>query len=211
LNYSRKPQRPPLSLRTQNVRLMDEQGQPLGIVSLREAQDMANARGLDLIEVSGDAVPPVCKIGDYGKLKYQEQKKKAEVRKKQKVTLLKEIQLRPHIQEHDYQVKLNHAKGFLQDRDKVKVCLQFRGREIAFAADGRKVMDRFIQDLVNLGKVESPPKMEGRRMIGILSPLRLADLDIGATSSKPVSITTSGADLEQTNSPQSVVPEAHNE
>jgi translation initiation factor IF-3 len=99
------------------------------------------------------------------------------MRKKQKITLLKEIQLRPNIQEHDYQVKLSHAIGFLQNRDKVKLTLQFRGREVAFADAGRKVIERIIADLSSVGKVESPPKLEGRRIIGIISPLRAAEME----------------------------------
>lgn len=175
MQYSKKPQRTPIGIRAQTVRLIDEDGQPLGIMSLKEAQDLAQSKGLDLIEVAPEATPPVCKIADYGRLRYQEQKKKTEMRKKQKVTLLKEIQLRPHIQEHDYLVKLNHAKGFLQNRDKVKVCLQFRGREIAFAEAGKKLIERFIEDLSPFGKIESPQKMEGRRIITIIAPLKVSD------------------------------------
>jgi translation initiation factor IF-3 len=178
LEYTRKPPRGPAIARVPaNVRLIDEQGQPLGIMSFREAQDLAQEKGLDLIEVAPEANPPVCKIADYGRLRYKEQKKKAEMRKKQKIVLLKEIQLRPNIQEHDYQVKLTHGKEFLQERDRVKVSLQFRGREIAFAENGRKVLARFIEDLALLGKPEATPKMEGRRMIAILAPLKTAELE----------------------------------
>jgi translation initiation factor IF-3 len=178
LDYSKKPIRGSQVIRAHQVRLIDENGVALGIVLLREAQELAQQRGLDLIEVAPDANPPVCKIADYGRLRYAEQKKKTEMRKKQKITLLKEIQLRPNIQEHDYQVKLSHAIGFLQNRDKVKLTLQFRGREVAFADAGRKVIERIILDLSPFGKVESPAKMEGRRIIGIVAPLRESDTPV---------------------------------
>jgi translation initiation factor IF-3 len=177
LDYPKKPVRGNPIISAHQVRLIDENGAALGIFLLREAQEMAQQRGLDLIEVAPDASPPVCKIADYGRLRYAEQKKKTEMRKKQKITLLKEIQLRPNIQEHDYQVKLSHAIGFLQNRDKVKLTLQFRGREVAFADAGRKVIERIIADLSSVGKVESPPKLEGRRIIGIISPLRAAEME----------------------------------
>ncbi len=172
-------------IRAHQIRLIDENGVAMGIVLLRDAQEIAHQRGLDLIEVAPDANPPVCKIGDYGRLQYAEQKKKKEMQKKQKITLLKEIQLRPNIQEHDYQVKLSHAIGFLQNRDKVKITLQFRGREVAFAEAGRKVMERMIQDLATVGKIESAPKLEGRRMIGIISPLRASELETVAGPTSP--------------------------
>jgi translation initiation factor IF-3 len=187
LDYSKKPIRGNQVIRAHQVRLIDENGVALGIVLLREAQELAQQRGLDLIEVAPDASPPVCKIADYGRLRYAEQKKKTEMRKKQKITLLKEIQLRPNIQEHDYRVKLAHAIGFLQNRDKVKLTLQFRGREVAFAEAGRKVIERIIADLSSVGKVESPPKLEGRRMIGIMAPLRTAEMDGGSGSGAPTS------------------------
>lgn len=153
------------------MRLIDEEGEQLGVMSFKEAQDIALQKGLDLIEVASDASPAVYKIGDFGRLRYKEQKKKAEMRKKQKVILLKEIQLRPQIQEHDYQVKLAHAIEFLRNRDKVKIVLQFRGREVMFVDAGKKVVDRLLEDLKKWGKVESAPKFEGaRRIIGIVAP-----------------------------------------
>ncbi len=185
MDYPKKSTRGAPVPRFHTVRLIDENGQPLGIMPLKEAQDIAQERGLDLIEVTPDAQPPVCKIADYGRLRYKEQKRKTEMRKNQKITILKEIQLRPHIQEHDYQVKLTHAKGFLQERDKVKVSLQFKGREIAFAEAGKKVLHRFIEDLATLGKVEAMPKLEGRRMIAILAPLKLSEQAQIAASATP--------------------------
>jgi translation initiation factor IF-3 len=159
-------------IRAQEVRLIDEHGVMLGIVSLREAQEMAHMKELDLIEISPETHPPVCKIMDYGRMRYHEQKKKMEMKKKQKTSVLKEIQLRPHIQEHDYQVKLNNAKGFLEDGDKVKITLQFRGREISFAETGKSIVERMIVDLAEVGKVESNPKLEGRRMICVIIPVK---------------------------------------
>ena len=185
MDYTKKsPMRGHSTIKSLTIRLIDENGVGLGIVSLRDAQEMANQKGLDLIEVAPDATPPVCKIADYGRLRYKEQKKKNEMKKKQKITLLKEIQLRPHIQEHDYQVKLNHAISFLKDKDKVKITLQFRGREIAFADAGRKVVERIIEDLKTWGKIESPPKLEGRRIIGILGPIKTLETSLESTSTE---------------------------
>lgn len=144
----------------------------LGIMTWRDAQALAMERACDLIEIASDNDPPVCRLGDFGKMRYKEQKKKNELRKKQKIVLLKEIQLRPQIQDHDYQVKLNHAKQFLTARDRVKINLQFRGREIAFVDIGRKIVERMIQDLSSLSKEESPVKLEGKRLSCVLAPLK---------------------------------------
>ena len=151
---------------------MDENGESLGIVSLEEAKSASQERNLDLIEVSGHTNPPVYKIGDYGRLLYKEKKKNAELKKKQHATALKEIQLRPNIQEHDYQVKMTRAQGFLQGRDKVKIVLRFRGREMAFLDSGKKMIQRMVEDLAPLSKVELEPKLEGRRILTVLSPLK---------------------------------------
>jgi len=172
LNYPRKPIKSTPSTYSQQVRLIDQNGEMIGVVSLRDAQMMAQEKDLDLIEVSPDADPPVCKIGDYGRLRYHEQKKKNEMRKKQKIIVVKEVQLRPHIQEHDYQVKLSHARGFLEHKDKVKLILQFRGREITFADAGQKVVERMVADLAEWGKPESTPKLEGKRIIAVLVPTK---------------------------------------
>lgn len=206
MDYSKKPIRGSQVIRAHQVRLIDENGVALGIVLLREAQEMAQQRGLDLIEVAPDASPPVCKIADYGRLRYSEQKKKTEMRKKQKITLLKEIQLRPNIQEHDYQVKLSHAIGFLQNRDKVKLTLQFRGREVAFAEAGRKVIERIIGDLASVGKIESPPKLEGRRIIGIISPLRTSEMEGTVSGAHPVS--SGGGTSAASTQPSTSMPSA---
>lgn len=134
----------------------------------------AEEYGLDLVEVSPHAKPPVCKILDYGKYKYEQQKKASEARKKQKTVDVKEIKVRPNIEDHDYGVKLKAAKKFLTNEDKVKVTLRFRGREMAHKDLAAKLLDRIRDDLADLSKVEFHPKMEGRQMIMILAPDKLA-------------------------------------
>jgi translation initiation factor IF-3 len=152
------------------VRLIDHQGENLGVVSIREALTRAETVGLDLVEISPTAQPPVCKILDFGKYKYEAQKKANEARKKQKVIEIKEIKLRPGIDDHDYDVKMRAMTRFLSDGDKVKVTLRFRGRELAHQDLGAKVLDRVRDDLLDLGKVEQSPKMEGRQMTMVISP-----------------------------------------
>jgi translation initiation factor IF-3 len=142
----------------------------VGVVSLREGLDMAAEVGLDLVEVSPNAEPPVCKILDYGKYKYEAQKKKAEARKKQKVIEVKEIKLRPNIDDNDYDVKMRAMRKFLEEGDKVKVTLRFRGREMAHQDLGMKVLDRVRDNLDDLAKVEQFPKMEGRQMVMVMAP-----------------------------------------
>lgn len=134
------------------------------------AIEAAQEAGLDLVEVSPNADPPVCKILDYGKLKYQEQKKKAEARKKQKTQDVKEIKLRPNIDVHDYQVKAKAMTQFFEDGDKVKVTLRFRGREMAHQDRGLEVMNRVKEDFAEIAKVEFEPKLEGRQMTMVLAP-----------------------------------------
>lgn len=152
------------------VRLIDENGENVGVVSTREALDRAVAAGLDLIEVSPSANPPVCKISDFGKYKYELQKKRAEMRKKQKIVEVKEVKIRPMIEENDYQVKLRSMKRFLGEGNKVKVTLRFRGREMAHQEIGKKILDRICVDLQEESKVDFKPKLEGRQMIMILAP-----------------------------------------
>jgi translation initiation factor IF-3 len=142
----------------------------VGIVSLREGFDMATEVGLDLVEVSPNAEPPVCKILDYGKYKYEIQKKKNEARKKQKVIEVKEIKLRPTIDDNDYDVKMRAMRKFIEEGDKVKVTLRFRGREMAHQELGVKVLDRVREQLDDLAKVEQFPKMEGRQMVMVMAP-----------------------------------------
>lgn len=142
----------------------------IGVVTLRDALIAAEEASLDLVEVAPQAEPPVCKILDYGKFKYEAQKKAAEARKKQKVIEVKEIKLRPNIDDNDYEVKMRSAKRFLEDGDKVKVTLRFRGREMAHQDLGMNVLMRVRDELDALAKVEQMPKLEGRQMIMVLAP-----------------------------------------
>lgn len=157
-------------IRVPQVRLIDENGEMLGVLSIRDALYKAFQAGLDLLEISPNAVPPVCKITDYGKFKYEQQKKANEARKKQKVVEIKEIKVRPNIDDHDYDVKMRQAKGFLGEGDKVKVTLRFRGREMAHQELGVKLLERIRTELVELVKVEQMPRLENRQMIMVLAP-----------------------------------------
>lgn len=152
------------------VRLVDENGEQAGVVDTRAALERAFGVQLDLVEVAPNADPPVCKIIDYGKLKYQEQKKKNEARKKQKIIEIKEIKLRPNIDDHDYDVKMRNARRFIGDGDKVKVTLRFRGREMAHQDLGVQVLDRVREELDEIAKVEQMPKMEGRQLVMVVAP-----------------------------------------
>ena len=142
----------------------------MGVMSAREALIRAYDLGLDLVEISPNAVPPVCKILDYGKYKYEQQKKANEARKKQKVVEIKEIKVRPNIDDHDYDVKMRQMKNFIGEGDKVKVTLRFRGREMAHQELGVKVLERIRNDLTDLVKVEQMPKLENRQMVMVVSP-----------------------------------------
>jgi translation initiation factor IF-3 len=142
----------------------------LGVMSAREALIRAYDVGLDLLEISPNAVPPVVKILDYGKYKYEQQKKANEARKRQKVVEIKEIKVRPNIDDHDYDVKMRQAKEFISEGDKVKVTLRFRGREMAHQDLGLKVLDRIRTELAETTKVESMPRLENRQMIMVLAP-----------------------------------------
>jgi translation initiation factor IF-3 len=153
-----------------NVRLVDENGAMIGVVTRNEALAMAEKASLDLVEVAPGADPPVCKILDYGKFKYEEQKKKNEARKKQKVIEVKEIKLRPGIDQHDYDVKMRSMVKFIEEGDKVKVTMRFRGRELTHQDLGMNVLMRVKGDLDEIAKVESFPRMEGRQMIMVVSP-----------------------------------------
>ncbi|HEY5609095.1 MAG TPA: translation initiation factor IF-3 [Alphaproteobacteria bacterium] len=155
---------------SKNVRLIDARGTMIGVVSTEDALQRAAEAGLDLVEVAGNAEPPVCKILDYGKLKYETQKKEAEARKKQKVIHIKEIKMRPTIDDNDYDVKMRNVRRFLDEGDKVKVTLRFRGRELAHQELGSQVLDRVRTDLGELAKVESMPRMEGRQMVMVIAP-----------------------------------------
>ena len=157
-------------IRVPQVRLIDDAGEMMGVMSAREALIRAYDLGLDLVEISPNAVPPVCKILDYGKYKYEQQKKANEARKKQKVVEIKEIKVRPNIDDHDYDVKMKQMKNFIGEGDKVKVTLRFRGREMAHQELGVKVLERIRNDLTELVKVEQMPKLENRQMVMVVSP-----------------------------------------
>jgi translation initiation factor IF-3 len=152
------------------VRLVDERGNMVGIVGRNEALNMASDVGLDLVEIAPNADPPVCKILDFGKYKYEEQKKKNEARKKQKIIEVKEIKLRPSIDDHDYDVKMRSMVKFIEEGDKVKVTMRFRGRELAHQELGMDVLVRVKDDLDEIAKVEQMPRMEGRQMTMVVSP-----------------------------------------
>ena len=154
------------------VRLIDDEGEQLGIVAIDEALRNAAEKSLDLVEVSGKSDPPVCRIMDYGKFKYQASKKLHEAKKKQTIIKVKEIKLRPKTEEHDYQFKLKHAREFLTAGNKVKVTVQYRGREMAYTHLGIKLLVRFSDDTQDLGQVEQAAKAEGRTAHMILAPIK---------------------------------------
>ena len=152
------------------VQLIDDTGQNRGVMAFFDALKVAEEAGLDLVEISPNATPPVCKILDYGKCRFLEQKKAAEARKKQKTVEVKEIKLRPGIDDHDYEVKMKAMKGFFEEGNKVKITLRFRGREMAHQSLGLKVLDRVKADVGDLAKVEMEPNFEGRQVVMVLAP-----------------------------------------
>ncbi len=154
------------------VRLVDENGEMVGVLSHKEALERAYRAGLDLVEVSPNADPPVCKILDYGKYKFEEQKRRAEIRKKQKIIEIKEIQLRPGIDKHDFEVKMRSARKFIEEGDKLKVTLRFRGRELSHQELGMEVLNRVKASLEDIAKVEQYPKLEGKRVIMVMGPAK---------------------------------------
>ena len=159
-------------IRVPEIRLIDHEGENRGVVSPDEAIVMAEEVGLDLVEISPNASPPVCKIMDFGKFKYESQKKANEAKKKQKVIEVKEVKFRPNIDTHDYDVKMRNVTKFLEGGDKVKVTLRFRGREMAHQELGRDLLEKIAGDIEGLGKIEAMPKMEGRQMIMVAAPVK---------------------------------------
>lgn len=153
----------------QEVRVVGTNGEMIGVLPTREAIQMAYSAGLDLVEIAAAANPPVCKILDLGKYKYEIQKKKNEARKKQKVIEVKEIKMRPSIDEHDYQVKMRSMRRFLDEGDRVKVTIRFRGRELVHQDLGLKVLDRVREELGEVGKIEQMPRIEGRQMVMVIA------------------------------------------
>ncbi len=157
-------------IRVPEVQLIDHEGQNRGQISTQEALSIAEEAGLDLVEIVPTASPPVCKILDLGKLKYESQKKAAEARKRQKTIEVKEIKMRPNIDEHDYETKMKSVRRFFDDGDKVKVTLRFRGREMAHQELGMQLLNRVKQETAEYSKVEAEPKLEGRQMMMVLAP-----------------------------------------
>ncbi len=150
--------------------MINADGSQVGILPLKEAMRIAEEQGLDLVEVAPGAKPPVCRIMNYGKYKYQQSKRTHDARKHQTVIQVKEVKLRPRTEEHDFQFKLRHAQRFLNEGNKVKVSVLFRGREMAYPEHGMEVIKRFIEGVKDLMVVEQPPRLEGRNMVAILSP-----------------------------------------
>ncbi|MBD8877240.1 MULTISPECIES: translation initiation factor IF-3 [Stappiaceae] len=159
-------------IRVREVQLIDHEGSNRGIILTEEAMGIAMEAGLDLVEIQPNAQPPVCKIMDYGRHKYQNQKKAAEARKKQKTVEIKEIKMRPNIDTHDYEVKMRNMLRFFNDGDKVKVTLRFRGREMAHQDLGMKLLHKVRDETTEIAKVESTPRLEGRQMVMVLAPIK---------------------------------------
>jgi len=157
-------------IRSQKVRLIDETGQQHGIVLIQEALRLADNRGFDLIEISPNANPPVCKLLDYGKYRYEQMKKEKLQRKHQQQTQVKEIRLHPNTDDHDFEYKARHARRFLEEGNKVKATVIFKGREITYKDQGEEILQRLLEKVEDVTKVEQQPKMEGRSMIMMLAP-----------------------------------------
>ncbi len=157
-------------IRISPVRVISTDGEQLGILPIERAMEIAEEQGLDLVEVAPMARPPVCRIMDYGKFKYEEQRQAREARKKQHHVQLKEVKMRPGIEDHDFDFKVRHAKKFLEEGNKVKLTMMFRGRQMAHPEFGRKVLDRVFQELQDVSKIEAHPMLEGRSMVMVLAP-----------------------------------------
>lgn len=157
-------------IRDKEVRLIDSDGTMIGIQSIKDAQKLANSKNLDLVKIAPQANPPVCKIMDYGKYMFELQKKEKEARKNQKIINIKEVWLKPTIEDHDFNFKAKNALKFLKDGDKVKVSVRFRGREMNYTKLGTEVLEKFAEFVQEAGSVEKKPKLEGRNMIMILNP-----------------------------------------
>ena len=157
-------------IRVPQVRVIGDDGSQIGVLPVREALTMAQSKGLDLVEVSPTARPPVCRIMDYGKFKYEQNLRARKAKKKQHHTHLKEIKMRPKIDDHDYDFKMRHAREFLGERDKVKFTITFRGREMAHTEIGHELMKRILAELVDVAIVESPPRQEGRSINAVVMP-----------------------------------------
>jgi translation initiation factor IF-3 len=152
------------------VRLIDHEGKQVGVVPIAQAQEMAREKDLDLVEISPTANPPVCKVMDYGKYVFQQKKKQTEAKKKQKVIVVKEVQFRPRIDEHDFEFKKNNVVRFLGHGDKVKASIRFRGREMTHMELGKAVLDRLLEEVKDIGAAESMPEVQGNRMTIVIGP-----------------------------------------
>jgi translation initiation factor IF-3 len=170
-------------IRVPEVRLIDENGEQVGIVPTNEALERARNSDLDLVEVAPNSKPPVCRILDYSKYKYEQEQKAKQARKHQQQTNVREIKLRPKIAQHDYETKRGHVERFLKQQDKVKVTIMFRGREQSHPERGRMLLDRLLEDVSEIGVVESPPLQEGRNMTMLLGPTRAAGHEKDAAAS----------------------------
>ncbi|MDF1855615.1 MAG: translation initiation factor IF-3 [Pseudooceanicola sp.] len=159
-------------IRSSQIRLIGAEGENVGVVTPARAMEMAEEAGLDLVEISPNAEPPVCKIMDFGKFKYEQQKRESEARKKQKTIEVKEVKFRPNTDTNDYDVKMRNVFRFLEAGDKVKITLRFRGREMAHQNLGRELLERVAADVQDVGKVENMPRMEGRQMVMMIGPAR---------------------------------------
>jgi translation initiation factor IF-3 len=157
-------------IRAKELRVIGPESEQLGVVALTRALELAEEYGLDLVEVAPTATPPVCRIMDFSKYKYDQEKKERRVKKNQKIAVLKQIRVKPHIDDHDYQVKLKQTMTFLNNKDKVKVNLFFQGREMSFRDKGKILLDRFVADTTEIAQVEKDPFMEGRVMSIVLAP-----------------------------------------
>lgn len=158
------------NIKAKEVRVIDPDGNQIGVIPTYKAIAVANDFGLDLVEISPNATPPVCKIMDYGRYKYERTKKKQEAKKKQTTFQLKEIKVRPKTGEHDLNTKINHIKKFIARKDKVKVTVIFRGREITLTQLGNQLLEKIVEDTVEIAILEQPPKFEGRTMVMVLAP-----------------------------------------
>ncbi|MDK2798597.1 MAG: translation initiation factor [Clostridiales bacterium] len=161
-------------IRDKEIRLIDTDGSQLGIMSAKEAQKIANSKNLDLVKIAPQAKPPVCRIMDYGKYKFELAKKEKEARKKQHVVNVKEVRISPSIEEHDFNTKVTHAVKFLQSGDKVKVTVRFRGREVRHSSLGESLLEKFANSVSEVGVVEKKPKLEGKNMAMFLAPKQQA-------------------------------------
>ncbi len=157
-------------IRDKEVRLIEADGTMIGIMATKEAQKLANSKNLDLVKIAPQAVPPVCKIMDYGKYMFELAKKEKEARKNQKIISIKEVRVSPSIEDHDFEFKVKNAYKFLKDGDKVKVSVKFRGREMHYTSIGNEILDKFAESVKDVGVVEKKPKLEGKSMIMILNP-----------------------------------------